>query len=180
MIDNICNKKLFMRILRHTALFIVLLSLLIGCATTDDPEEGGFFSIIHSLSTGAYDKRIERKQAELEEAKRNQVSIKEQARQADVQIADVKNDLEIAQKRLSTLKDDLNNLLERIQQAEKIQEIENADLQRLKSEVNALSKEAALVSRNSEMSVEDKKQRLDDLTKRKKKLEEVFQTALGL
>ena len=157
----------------------MLLNLLSGCATTDDPEEGGLFSIIHSLSTGAYDKRIERKQAELEEAKRNQASLKEQAGQSDIQIATAKGQIETAQERLSALKDDLHDLLERIQEAETVQEIETADRQRLESEINALSKEATLISNDTEMSVETKKQRLDDLTKRKKKLEDVFQTALG-
>lgn len=43
--------------------------LLAGCATTDDPREGGFFSGLYGLGSGAYDQRIAEREQNLQALK---------------------------------------------------------------------------------------------------------------
>lgn len=46
-------------------LYSFFLALIIGCATTNDPRQGGFFGGIAGLSSGAYEERLKQREYDL-------------------------------------------------------------------------------------------------------------------
>lgn len=132
------NSNLF--IISFVAVF-----LLVGCATSDNPREGGFFGGVAGIHSGAYDNRIQQRQHELgqvqyinQELHQESVTLQDEARlQASELVAEQRRMAEMEQE-LAGLQADLNKLKARSgQQANEIttlqQSIENTRRQ-LKNE----------------------------------------------
>jgi len=100
------------RLHRITAILTVPLSALLGagCETTDDPSKGGFFGGMHGLSSGAYERRTQEREARLQ------------------QLRDAQADLEAEH---AALEDDVDQGRARIARQER-------KLERLRGEVDAL------------------------------------------
>ncbi len=56
----------------HKTLALIPVVFLTACAVTDDPGQGGFISGIYGVTSGAYDKRLEDRQRNLEALKQAQ------------------------------------------------------------------------------------------------------------
>lgn len=54
---------------------VALLSLLAGCATSSDPRQGGLFGGIAGLSSGAYDQRVQEREAKLHASQQSQAEL---------------------------------------------------------------------------------------------------------
>ncbi len=82
--------------MRFSFLFISGVLLSSGCAVSDDPGEGGFIGGVYGLSSGAYDKRIEEREQNLEtlrqirtESATEQVELQTEKQDLDSQLAEL-------------------------------------------------------------------------------------------
>ncbi|MEX0319332.1 MAG: hypothetical protein AB3N21_15340 [Ruegeria sp.] len=71
--------------------------LLAACETTTDPAEGGFFSGVFGITTGAYDERIETAEADVAAAEARNEALAAQIRSSESELAQLK--LKILQQR---------------------------------------------------------------------------------
>ncbi len=71
--------------------------LLAACQTTTDPAEGGFFSGVSGIATGAYDDRITAAEGEVAEAQARNDALAAQIRASESELAQLK--LRILQQR---------------------------------------------------------------------------------
>lgn len=155
-------------------------SVLIGCAITDDPNEGGFISGVHSLATGAYGKRIERNRIDLDELDKQRTQLREQAGEMESQKVQTDIELQAAQNQLNSLHTQLAELQTRLEQAKVGQRVEEKEYKRLRSEIDRLDRDATILKKDSASTVRLKKEKLEKLKEQKKSLEQALQAAVGL
>ncbi|WP_171174639.1 hypothetical protein [Ruegeria sp. HKCCD8929] len=74
--------------------------LLAACETTTDPAEGGFFSGVSGITSGAYDERIETAEADVAAAEARNEALAAQIRSSESELAQLK--LKILQQRDAT------------------------------------------------------------------------------
>ena len=72
---------------RPLAPLLIAAALLGGCATTDDPHEGGLAGGIYGLSSGAYDRRIEDREQSLQRLDEVQRELDSEKQELDAQRA---------------------------------------------------------------------------------------------
>ncbi len=80
-----------------TRFFLLSLVALSACQTTTDPAEGGFFSGVSGIATGAYDQRIETAEADVASAQARNDALAAQLRSSETELAQLK--LKILQQR---------------------------------------------------------------------------------
>lgn len=90
--------------------------LLAGCATTEDPHEGGFFGGVYGLGSGAYDRRIEERQQNLNALKQMQAGSEAEQRGLRQDKAAVTAELQPLQAQSRQLEADLRDLSGQIAQ----------------------------------------------------------------
>jgi len=73
------------------------LMLLTACQTTTDPAEGGFFSGVSGITTGAYDARVEAAESDVASAQARNDALAAQLRSSESELAQLK--LQILQQR---------------------------------------------------------------------------------
>lgn len=103
-------KKLFLPVLMSL--------LLVSCAASDDPREGGLLGYWHGTSSGKYEERRQEKIRQLEEEKRKNQQLSEQAEQYSTEIAIHDKKLAEEQRRVVGLEQQLSSLnskLDRLQ-----------------------------------------------------------------
>jgi peptidoglycan hydrolase CwlO-like protein len=133
-------------------LFILLVA---GCATTDDPRQGGLFS----YNPGAYEARLEQRHQNLAALQENQQQEAEQARQleSDVQIRQAM--LERERERLHGLDADLVRLQQNINQYQARTNAQQGEKQRLGREIKRLQGQIGSLRNNQQLAqVEKEKQ----------------------
>jgi len=89
-------------------LFPVL--LLSACAVTDDPSKGGFISGVYGVSSGAYDKRIEERQRNLEALRQAQQGSQAEQQQLQAEKSSLNSQVEQLRKTSADLEQDLDDL----------------------------------------------------------------------
>lgn len=116
---------------RNIVFCIFLLPLLTGCATTNNPREGGFFGGVAGLSSGAYDERLKHRKYDLaqqqsvnqdltHESKRlnsyNRKLGKEVASltEMDKKLSDLQKEINNLKAKSNKQKDDIDTLAQRI------------------------------------------------------------------
>lgn len=156
-----------------------LVFVLQGCATTNDPRQGGFFSSLHALSTGAYEERLSRKQLELEEARKSQGQLKKEVIQSGDEVADSSKELETTEKRLLVFESDLDAISNSLFEATIAEKIEDDERLRLETEISSLRRKAAQISQEKLTPSDDKINRIKELEKRRRELEVALQAALS-
>lgn len=77
--------------------FLLPCVALTACQTTTDPAEGGFFSGVSGIATGAYDQRIETAEADVASAQARNDALAAQLRNSESELAQLK--LKILQQR---------------------------------------------------------------------------------
>src|SRR2546421_12597882 len=105
-------------------LFIVLA---VGCATTDNPRQGGLFG----YNPSAYEARLEQRRQNLTALQQNQQQEEEQARQLESDVETRQAMLESERARLRGLDDDLARLQQNINQYQARTNVQQAVKQRL-------------------------------------------------
>jgi capsule polysaccharide export protein KpsE/RkpR len=129
----------------------VVVTALAGCATSDNPREGGLFGGITGVNSGAYDARIRQRQNELGQIqyvqqglRQKSVALEDEAKQQASELAKEQRRMADMEKNLAALQTNLGKLKAKSVQQEK--EITSLQLkientrQQLKSEQLALDK----------------------------------------
>jgi hypothetical protein len=143
-----------------------------GCARSEDPAKGGFFSGIANLSDGTYDKR----QQERKEAVENEQDVNLQ-KQRELERANAQKDALEAQRtsaaaRAAALESDVQALKSRLAKSK----TQHADLQR---QADVLQAKIDVLQNDSFSPAADKAARLEALKKEKSDLEAQIDKAIG-
>ncbi|HEU0221354.1 MAG TPA: hypothetical protein VFR34_03960 [Paracoccaceae bacterium] len=84
---------------------MALLALgLAACATTEDPAEGGFISGVRNLSEGTYERRIEEREAEVEEAGSETAALEAERSEVAAETARIEAEIRAAEGELAAAK----------------------------------------------------------------------------
>lgn len=84
--------------------------LLGGCATTDDPREGGFFSGVAGINSGTYDRRIQDREQHLQAERDENYRLQDQSRRLEQEKADKQRVVLNERQKLSKLNRDVKSL----------------------------------------------------------------------
>lgn len=129
--------------MRSSATVLVAGSLLIaGCATSQNPADGGFFNGVSGLSQGTYQARVDSKEAELSSLQSANDQLLAAQRQQNAQAAAVSSELAQTQARYNQVSANLNRLntrLANLQASGSNVGSQQAQLQALQSRRNALA-----------------------------------------
>lgn len=156
-----------------------MLLVLAGCAATDDPAEGGFFTGMANLSSGAYEERLDRKRGELDAAQTEHARLEEHAAGVERDRAAVSAELAAAEQRLAVLRADMDDLDRRIEDASAGAALDQQELNRLNEELADLKQSERLLATDPVVGIDAKAKRIDELERRKKVLEETLAKALA-
>lgn len=88
--------------------------LLTACKTTDDPREGGFFGGVQGLSTGAYEKRIQEREARLQRLKQLQGDLEAERVELEKQQQNSRSAYAQERQRLSELSQETRSLEQKL------------------------------------------------------------------
>jgi len=80
------------------------LVLLAACATTDDPYRGGFFTGIQNIASGAYERRIAEREAEVEAARARTAELEGERAALSGQIAAAEAALEASRRDIVSMR----------------------------------------------------------------------------
>jgi chromosome segregation ATPase len=137
-------------------LFILLV---VGCATTDDPRQGGLFS----YNPGAYETRLEQRRQNLEVLQQYQQQEEEQTRQLESDVQTRQAMLEREQERLRGLDDDLARLQQNVHQYQARTNAQQAEKQRLGREFKRLHGKIVALRNNQQLAETDKHKEIEGI-----------------
>ena len=111
---------------------LAALSVVAGCATTDDPHQGGFISGVSNLATGRYDERIVEREGQLGSEQTEQTRLQARAAEIQRQRDQVQAELTTARSRLDDLERSLATLRRRLEEAQARRPVDPAHWARLR------------------------------------------------
>lgn len=117
---------------------------LAACAATDDPRQGGFVSGIEALRTGAYDRRIEERKAQLSELERLQAALERRAGEAQADAQASSDEVARLSRELADIRAQNTQAAERLAALKRVSKLSEAVLAGLLEEQRAI--EAVMVT----------------------------------
>ena len=81
----------------------VLPLLLVACATSNDPREGGFFGGVGGLSSGRYEERVQSRQSSLDSVRTARADLQAEQSSLESQKTASQRRLQTERKKLATL-----------------------------------------------------------------------------
>ena len=109
-----------------------------GCATTEDPHEGGFVSGAVNLTTGRYEKRVRDKESELERATDEQRQLTQEAEAIRQERARLDQALKDAAARLEKLEASLDERRRALEKARHLKTEDEETLRNLEARLKAV------------------------------------------
>jgi len=150
-----------------------------GCATSNDPSEGGFINGVVGLATGRYEKRVEEKQALLDQKQQENKEIKQEVAVLEREKVEVDNDLATSKARLAELQREMVELRQRLEHATFEEGRERQRYLYLKQELDALEQEMSQVSELNGQSKDEMNEQIRNMEERKQKLEKALNEAIN-
>jgi chromosome segregation ATPase len=149
---------------------ILTAGLLAGCATTDDPRQGGFFSGIGNLAGGGYERRIVERQETLQQEQQTQQQLAWQADALRQEQAEVNRQLDAANADLARVNASLARIRSQLRSARQQTAAQRAKLQQAEAsarEVRTLLQRAKTnVSKNDSKAVASARDQTRDIEQR--------------
>jgi chromosome segregation ATPase len=164
--------------IRTLAPALLLAAALAGCETTSDPSQGGFFSGVGALSTGAYDKRQQQKRETLENEKDKQVRLQREKERVSAQQASVAERRAALEKEYAAISADLAGLQAKVDAAVRKNRSLTAQADRLRADLEALDAQIRLARAAPDKPSAEQAADLKRLQLEKKRLEEEVDLAL--
>lgn len=156
----------------HTLPLALVLALAVsGCASSEDPAQGGFFSGMKNLSDGTYQNRVDQRQKALEDEQDKNIQQSRSAERLAAQSADVKAQRDAAEAKYSELQRSLTATRSKLAAAEKANSKKKTEVASLNRQINSLEKKIKLLQQDTFTPDADKQKRLDDLRKEREALE---------
>ena len=137
-------------------LFILLAA---GCATTDDPRQGGLFN----YRPAAYEARAEQGHQNLAALQQNQQQEAQQTQQLESDVQTRQAMLESERARLRGLDDDLARLQQNVNKYQARTNAQQAEKQRLGREIKRLQGQIAALRTNQQLDEAEKEQQIASL-----------------
>lgn len=154
--------------MRQGTLLGLVIVLIAGCATTDDPRQGGLFS----YNPAAYEQRLEERRQNLAALQRDQQAEEQQSRQLESDIKTQQALLEQEQEHLRGLDAELQRLqqnVEKYQGKSKAQQAEKQrlgrDIKRLRGQLSGLRNNQQLAQAEKTKHIESLQREIDELSK---------------
>lgn len=119
-------------------LVILSIVLLTGCATTDDPREGGFFGGVHGISSGAYERRAQEREENLAKMRAVQKDLEAETANLDEQRSQRQMVLNQEKSKLATLNKDVKALDAKLATLSKKQGVSDKRVTDLQSRLSVL------------------------------------------
>jgi len=116
----------------------LVVSLLSGCASSDDPREGGLFGGIEGLSSGSYDERVREREERLAALRDTQSELVEDRETLDRSRAEAERELAMESERLSALQEDVARLRAELGRLSSEQEEQDVRVSELQARLDAL------------------------------------------
>ena len=172
--------------IRLLTFFLLSLLFLVGCASSTDPHEGGFFGGVQGLSSGEYDKRIEERQNRLDRMRQDKEALDRENKQLTKQDEVLQAKVDKEKHRLNKLNKDTNQLRKRIAELEKEGNVTQKEIDRLNKRMKALQHGIDSTNRSLDALEGDNgtpeaiEQRRARLEKQRSTLEKEYQLLLDL
>jgi chromosome segregation ATPase len=144
--------------------------LIVGCATTDDPRQGGLFR----YDPEAYEKRLEQRRQNLEALQQNQQHEKKKSQdlERDVQTKQVL--MESERERIRLLDNDLTQLEENINKYQAKTNSQRAEKQRLGREIKWLQRQIIALRHDNQLAQAAKEKGIENIKREKDELEKLL------
>jgi len=137
----------------------LFLLLVVGCATTDDPRQGGLFS----YNPGAYETRLEQRRQNLAVLQQYQQQEEEQTRQLESDIQTRQAALEKEQERMRELDDDLARLQQNVDRYQARTNAQQTEKQRLGREFRRLHGKIVALRKNQQLAEAEKQKEIESI-----------------
>jgi len=148
------NKKIFFCVL----LFVIVTT---GCATTDDPREGGLIGYMQHKDD--YERRIEERQNKLGELQEEGEREKQKTSALEDERARLQADLDRQRKMLDSLDAELEELSETIKLYQAETDAKQQEKEKIELEIETLKNKIAEVRRDTKLSIQEREQKIEDL-----------------
>lgn len=159
------------------SLFMVL-PLLAGCATSEDPNKGGFISGLSGITSGTYDRRQQTLQEQLQDEQDVTTEKQRELERATAERDVVSAQRAAKEKQYAALQKDLSALRKRVKDAAAKNAKLRQEADRLNAEISDLEARTRMLQR-SPLSDQENQKRLDQLRKEKSALERELDLATG-
>lgn len=157
---------------------VICAGLSVGACVTDDPAKGGFLGGVGGLSSGAYDRRVQERQQTLDNEKDRNLSLqrtRDDLRRQEAALAAERAELTT---KMNNLDQDLKRLGDRLGSAQQSRRLAPETSAKIQTELDQIKRSSDLIKRDEFAATEEKRKRLDELTKRKAELEQTLSQAL--
>ncbi len=144
-----------------TVLSVIIITLLFtaGCVTTDDPRKGGLFS----YNKDVYEKRLEKRQRELELLEDEQKKEAEKTQQLLMETAEKEEKVHLLEEQSKALYNEIS-LLERMISQVDIQTGEKEEKRsRIAARLEKIKQDLKTTEQDSTISIQKKKEQLESL-----------------
>lgn len=145
--------------------------VLTGCAArSENPADGGFIAGLSALSSGTYDRRLEERQARLQNEEVRNARMKAQAASAESERSATSAELASVKERYDGLNREIEELDRRLVELQSSEKGDTRRLVALRSDLDRLSQQTTLAGADPMMSAAEKEGTLLELRERKEKL----------
>lgn len=164
----------------HRHLVMLAIVSVTGCATSTDPSEGGFFNGVSALSSGAYEQRVTRQEAQLGalQAQTGQL----QARASELQGEQAQNAQALTklEQDVAGLEASLKQLTDKLTSYSEAAVTDREKFGALSGKVASLTNSLRVVRSNPTLSVEEKSLKVQQLLAQQAQLEQGLREAMSL
>lgn len=152
---------------------VLFILLAVGCATTDDPRQGGLFG----YNPTAYEARLHQRRQNLTGLQQNQQQEEAQARQLESDVQTRQAMLDSEQARLREIDDELARVQRNIDQYQARTNAQQAEKQRLGREFKRLQGKMAALKKNQQLAETEKHKEIESI---KRDMNELSKLAVQL
>ena len=156
---------------RNVLTALALASLAAGCATTDDPRQGGLFGYWGTGSKG-YEQRLERRKGEVGTVQQQAEEEKARAAGLEKNREGLREKLKAQQAQMETLDRDLEALQRQCEDLQAANDRQAAERQKVLAEMQKLQGLLSALQGDATSELADKQQKIDALNTELKQLRE--------
>ena len=159
---------------------LLLATLVMGCATSSDPSEGGFFNGVGGLSSGAYEQRVARQGAQLGTLQTQTAQLQARATELQGEQAQISQAIAKLEQDVAGLESSLKLMTDKLASYGQSEVADKAKFGALSTKVASLAQSLRLVRSNPTLSVEEKTVQVQRLLEQEAQLEQGLRTAMSL
>jgi len=161
------------------AFSVIVLLGIAACSQSTDPHEGGLFGGISGLSSGAYDQRIQQRQAELANAQAQQAELQATTGRITAEQEQIRTSLQGMERQVADLNDQVDTLQRQLADEQQARSIDVKTRKQLEAELKGLDRSISLTRNNPGLSEQQMRETLEALRRRYETLRTAMIKALN-